>query len=83
MNIARVNNFRMGAYAALAIGLINLRYQTGADGNLLKSLVLIGPGLLLLLITFTDSGKLWLQSKTAATIGIMCGGLLLAYSFFV
>jgi hypothetical protein len=83
MNIARVNNFRMGAYAALAIGLINLRYQTGADGNLLKSLVLIGPGLALLLISFTKPGKMWLQSKTAATIGIMCGGLLLAYSFFV
>jgi hypothetical protein len=83
MNIARVNNFRMGAYAALAIGLINLRYQTGADGNLLKSLVLIGPGLALLLISFTQPGKMWLQSKTAAAIGIMCGGLLLAYSFFV
>jgi hypothetical protein len=83
MNIARVNNFRMGAYAALAIGLINLRYQTGAEGNLLKSLVLIGPGLALLLISFTQPGKMWLQSKAAATIGIMCGGLLLAYSFFV
>jgi len=73
----------MGAYAALAIGLINLRYQTGAEGNLLKSLVLIGPGLALLLISFTQPGKMWLQSKAAATIGIMCGGLLLAYSFFV
>jgi hypothetical protein len=45
--------------------------------------VLIGPGLALLLISFTQPGKMWLQSKTAATIGIMCGGLLLAYSFFV
>ncbi|CAN2178805.1 hypothetical protein MCETARE7_00235 [Candidatus Nanopelagicaceae bacterium] len=83
MNIQRVNNFRMGAYAALAIGLINLRYQTGADGNLLKSLALIGPGLGLLLISLTQPGKMWLQSKTAAAIGITCGGLLLAYSFFV
>lgn len=73
----------MGAYAALAIGLINFRYQTGADGNLLKSLALIGPGLALLLISFTQPGKMWLQSKTAAAIGITCGGLLLAYSFFV
>jgi hypothetical protein len=46
-------------------------------------LVLIGPGLALLLISFTQPGKMWLQSKAAATIGIMCGGLLLAYSFFV
>lgn len=73
----------MGAFAALAIGLINLRYQTGADGNLLKSLVLVGPGLALLLISFTQPGKMWLQSKTAAAIGITFGGLLLAYSFFV
>jgi hypothetical protein len=73
----------MGAYAALAIGLINLRYQTGADGNLMKSVVLIGPGALLLLITFTDSGKAWLQSKAAASLGFAIGGLLLAYSFFV
>ena len=73
----------MGAYAALAIGLINLRYQTGADGNLLKSLALIGPGLGLLLISLTQPGKMWLQSKTAAAIGITCGGLLLAYSFLV
>jgi len=73
----------MGAYAALAIGLINLRYQTGADGNLWKSLVLIGPGLLLLLITLTDSGKAWLKSKAAASLGFAIGGLLLAYSFFV
>jgi hypothetical protein len=83
MNIQRVNNFRMGAYAALAIGLINLRYQTGADGNLLKSLALIVPGLGLLLISLTQPGKMWLQSKTAAAIGITCGGLLLAYSFLV
>jgi hypothetical protein len=49
----------------------------------MKSVVLIGPGLLLLLITFTDSGKAWLQSKAAASLGFAIGGLLLAYSFFV
>jgi len=73
----------MGAYAALAIGLINLRYQTGAEGNLFKSLVLIFPGALLLLISFTDSGKKWMQSKSAAAISLTCGALLLAYSFLV
>jgi len=83
MNIQRVNNFRMGAYAALAIGLINLRYQTGAEGNLIKSLVLIFPGALLLLVSFTDAGKKWMQSKSAAAISLTCGALLLAYSFLV
>jgi len=73
----------MGAYAALAIGLINLRYQTGAEGNLIKSLVLIFPGALLLLVSFTDAGKKWMQSKSAAAISLTCGALLLAYSFLV
>ena len=73
----------MGSYAALAVGLINLRYQTGNNGNFMKSLVLIIPGALLLAISLTDTGKKWLQTQTAAAIAITVGGLLLAYSFFV
>jgi hypothetical protein len=83
MNMQRVNNFRMGAYAALATGLINLRYQTGAEENLVKSLALIFPGALLLIASFTNSGKKWMQSKSAAAISLTCGALLVAYSFFV
>jgi hypothetical protein len=83
MNMHRVNNFRMGAYAALAVGLINLRYQTGSDSNLSKSLVLIAPGLLILLLSFTTAGQNWMQSKSAAAISLTCGALLLAYSFIV
>jgi hypothetical protein len=73
----------MGAYAALATGLINLRYQTGSDSNLSKSLVLIIPGALILGLSFTNAGKNWMQSKSAAAISLTCGALLLAYSFFV
>jgi hypothetical protein len=83
MNIQRVNNFRMGAYAALAVGLINLRYQTGSESNLSKSLVLVIPGALILGYSFTEAGKRWMQSKSAAAISLTCGALLLAYSFFV
>jgi hypothetical protein len=83
MDMHRVNNFRMGAYAALAVGLINLRYQTGSDSNLSKSLVLIAPGLLILLLSFTTAGQNWMQSKSAAAISLTCGALLLAYSFIV
>ena len=67
----------MGAYAALAVGLINLRYQTGAENNLGKSAALFIPGALLLLISLTSFGKKWLESKTAAAIIITAGGLLL------
>ncbi len=71
----------MGAYAALAVGLINLRYQTGASANLSKSLVLIIPGGLLLAISFAEFGKKWMQNKGAALTCAVIGGLLLIYSF--
>lgn len=71
----------MGGYLLLAVGLINLRYQTGQDNNLGKSLTLIIPGALLLAITFIDAGKKWLHTKAATAIVIAGGGLLVIYSF--
>ena len=71
----------MGGYLLLAVGLINLRYQTGHTNNLGKSLVLIIPGVLLLATTFIDRGKTWLQTKAATAVVLACGGLLLIYSF--
>lgn len=71
----------MGGYLLLAVGLINLRYQTGQESNLAKSMALVIPGALLLAITFVDAGKKWLHTKAATTIVIACGGLLLIYSF--
>ena len=73
----------MAAYAALAVGLINLRYQTGSEGNLAKSAALFIPGALLLALSLTSFGKRWLESKTAAAIVITGGGLLLIYSFIL
>jgi len=73
----------MGSYAALAVGLINLRYQTGEDGNLSKSLVLVIPGAALLLISLTSVGKKWLSVKSAGYIALAIGAVLVAYSFLV
>jgi len=73
----------MAAYAALAVGLINLRYQTGAESNFMKSAALFVPGALLIALTFTTAGKKWLESKTATAIMITGGGLLLIYSFIL
>ena len=83
MNNARINNYRMAAYAALAVGLINLRYQTGSESNLSKSLALVLPGALLLALTLTTFGKKLLESRTAAVVLSTVGGLLLIYSFIV
>jgi hypothetical protein len=73
----------MAAYAAIAVGLINLRYQTGSENNLVKSATILIPGALLLGLSFLEVGKRSLQSKAAAAIVITCGGLLLSYSFIV
>lgn len=73
----------MGAYAALAMGLINLQYQSGSDNNLMKSLVLVAPGGVVLAISFTEKGRSLFQSKIAAPLGITLGLLALAYSFLV
>lgn len=71
----------MAAYASLAAGLINLRYQSGAESNLSKSLVLIVPGAILLALSLTALGKSWLNSKAATIVVTIIGGLLLVYSF--
>jgi uncharacterized membrane protein len=71
----------MGGYLLIAIGLINLRYQTGKSDVLNHSLILIIPGALLLAMTFLSAGKKWLDTKAATAMVITCGGLLLVYSF--
>jgi hypothetical protein len=81
MNSARINNYRMAAYAALAVGLINLRYQTGAESNFAKSAALFIPGALLLLVTLTSAGKKWLESRAVALVLSFIGSGLLIYSF--
>jgi hypothetical protein len=83
MNSARINNYRMAAYAALAVGLINLRYQTGAESNLMKSAALFVPGALLIALTFTTAGKKWLESRNAALVLTIVGSALLIYSFIL
>ena len=71
----------MAGYAALAAGLINLRYQWGSDVS--KSLVLIIPGALLLLFSLTTPGKNWMQTKFSTAVVGSVGSLLLIYSFII
>lgn len=71
----------MGGYLLLAVGLINLRYQTGKTSVLAHSLLLVIPGAVLLASTFIKAGQGWLDKKAATAIVITVGGLLLIYSF--
>jgi len=78
-----LNNYRFGSYAILAIGLINLRYQTGSDQNLAKSLVLILSGALVLILTFVPVMREFLIRKLTQKLALILLLLLIAYSLLV
>ena len=78
-----LNNYRFGSYAILAIGLINLRYQTGTEQNLPKSLVLILSGALVFLITFIPALKALLTRKLIQRFALGLLLLLIAYGVLV
>lgn len=78
-----INNYRYGAYALLAIGLINLRYQTGSANNFNNSSVLIGLGLIGLLITFTPKLKDRLSTKVVKNSALIIFIAAILYGFII
>jgi hypothetical protein len=76
-----MNNYRMGAYALIAVGLINLRYQTGQSDNLANSLTIVIPGLIVFLLTFVKPVQTYLLRKEIKAISAALGLLLIAFSF--
>ncbi len=78
-----INNYRFGAYAILAMGLINLRYQTGADGNLSKSSVLIAIGAVVLLITFIPRVTNFFMNRIVKLISLALLALCIAYGILI
>ena len=78
-----LNNYRFGSYAILAIGLINLRYQTGTEQNLPKSLVLILTGALVFLLTCIPALKAFLTRKLIQRFALGLLLLLIAYGVLV
>ena len=80
MNSNLLNNYRMGAYLLIAIGLINLRYQTGHNGVLTHSLTIIIPGAFLLAITWVPAIAKQLEVKAVQAVLITLGLILIAYA---
>ena len=78
-----LNNFRFGSYAILAMGLINLRYQSGSEQNLSKSLVLIVSGALVFLLTFIPALTGILAKKVTQRLAIALLLALIAYGLLV
>ncbi len=78
-----INNYRYSAYALLAIGLINLRYQTGSANNFNNSSVLIGLGLIGLLITFTPKLKEHLSKSAVKNSALVIFIAAILYGFII
>jgi hypothetical protein len=78
-----INNYRFGSYAILAMGLINLRYQTGNDSNLSKSLVLIILGAVAFIATFIPALKALLLKRVSKMVAIIILILAIAYGFLI
>jgi hypothetical protein len=78
-----INNYRFGSYAILAMGLINLRYQTGNTNNLNNSSVLIALGLIGLLFTFIPKLNYFLANKFVKFIALILLAFAIAYGFLI
>jgi hypothetical protein len=78
-----INNYRFGAYAILAMGLINLRYQTGNNNNFNKSSVLILLGLIGLSLTFIPKISSLLARKSVKFISMIILLFAITYGFLI
>jgi len=70
----------MGGYLLIAIGLINLRYQTGDNGVVGRSLTIIIPGAILLASTWIAALGKKLETKAVQAFSIVIGLTLVAYA---
>lgn len=79
----QLNYYRFAAYALFATGLLNLRYQTGSEGNLSKSSVLILIGAVILGLTFISKFSNILMKRAVKLISLAAFIILIAYSFLI
>jgi hypothetical protein len=79
----QLNYYRFAAYALFATGLLNLRYQTGSEGNLSKSSVLILIGAVILGLTFISKFSNILMKRAVKLISLAAFIILIAYSFII
>ena len=79
----QLNYYRFAAYALFATGLLNLRYQTGSEGNLSKSSVLILIGAVILGLTFISKFSNILMKRAVKLISLAAFVILIAYSILI
>ena len=76
-----MNNYRMWAYAMIAVGAINWDYQRRNQNVVAHSLLIIIPGLILLAMTYLPAGVGLLQKKAIQIAWIVVGVAALIYAF--
>jgi uncharacterized membrane protein len=82
MNKNLTNNYRLGGYLLIALGLINLRYQSGNSNVVGNSLIIIVPGALLLSATWISSLSNVLNHRTTKVLALSLGLMLVAFAIF-
>ena len=70
----------MGGYLLIAIGLINLRYQSGQSDVVTNSLSIVIPGAFLLAATWIPTLAKKLESKAAQAVCMLLGLILVVYA---
>ena len=78
-----INNYRFGAYALFAMGLMNLRYQTGSEGNLSKSSLLITIGAVVLALTFIPKLNDLFMKKSVKSLSLVLLAVFIAYGILI
>jgi hypothetical protein len=81
MNQTMRNNYRMGGYLLLAVGLINWRYQNADAGIASRSLLIVIPGVVIVAMTFIKPLDKFLASRAGMAIVTAVGAVLVGLSF--
>jgi hypothetical protein len=81
MNQTMRNNYRMGGYLLLAIGLINWRYQNEDAGIASRSLLIAIPGVIILAMTFIKPLDKFLANRAGMSVVTVVGAVLVGLSF--
>jgi hypothetical protein len=81
MNQTLRNNYRMGGYLLLAVGLINWQYQNADAGITSRSLLIVIPGVTILAMTFIKPLDTFLASRAGMAIVTVLGAALVGLSF--
>ena len=81
MNNMVRNNYRLGGYLLLALGLINWQYQNNDAGVATRSLLILMPGVVVIAMTFIKHLDAFMGSRVGMSLIAVVGAILVGLSF--